>query len=302
MPLLAQARLLFPTFASDDPFKDVFGPVLDGVEEFFVILEGFLQLLAILLIVAVIIGIVLTLIASVGLATVVGMVVTKSASEELDETPSSFKQYASESGGSHWRARLLGLAAAIFVLGIIPFTLYVIMTAQRYGFDNDWYMPVRLLALVGGIVFAIRYQRRRIRRLGKEKAAGICFCMGLVISAVVVGDIVLVAVTSLAYISFQDFGWLVITTITCGPLICALLILRKLSPAKQNLFFNRDGNTSGPFTESDVDLMLVNGHLRQTDMFLREGVHDWVQVGQSELNARMPQQQPLPPDRHTKQI
>ena len=62
----------------------------------------------------------------------------------------------------------------------------------------------------------------------------------------------------------------------------------------ENLFFNRDGNTIGPFTESDVDSMLAKGQLRQTDMFLREGVHDWVQVGQSELNARIVQQQSDP--------
>jgi hypothetical protein len=291
MALFTQARLLLPTYASSDPFGDMFG----WIPEFFEALAGFFLLLMIILVVAIIVGIVLTIIASVGLATVIGMVVTKAASEELDETPSSFKQYASESGGSRWRRHLLGLAAAIFGLGIIPFTLYTIITAQRYGFQNDWYMPARLLGLAGGIVFAIAYQRRRIRRLGKEKAAGVWFCLGLVISAVVVGDMVLVAGTSLAYISLQNFGWLVITAITCGVLTCALLILLKLGPVKENLFFNRDGNTIGPFTESDVDSMLANGQLRQTDLFLREGVHDWVLVGQSELNARMPQQQPLPP-------
>jgi hypothetical protein len=254
MALLAQARFLLAFFASDDPFNDVFGPIFESFDEtlgaFFQALGEFIQWLMFLLLIAVIVGIVLS---SVGLATAVGMLVKKAASEELDENPSSFEQYASESGGSHWRSRLLGFAAAIFVLGIIPLTLYTKITAERYGFNDDWYLPVRLLGLVGGIVFAISYQRRRIRRLGKEKATGVWFCIGLVISAVVVGDIVLVAVTSLAYISFQDFGWLVITTITCGLLTCALLMLRKLSPAKQNLFFNRDGNTSGPFTESDVD-------------------------------------------------
>ena len=58
----------------------------------------------------------------------------------------------------------------------------------------------------------------------------------------------------------------------------------------ENLFFNRDGNTIGPFTESDVDSMLARGQVRQTDMFLREGVHDWIQVGQSELNDRIVRQ------------
>jgi hypothetical protein len=58
----------------------------------------------------------------------------------------------------------------------------------------------------------------------------------------------------------------------------------------KNMFFSRDGNTIGPFTESEVDSMLAKGQVRQTDLFLRKGVHDWIQVGQSQLNARLVQQ------------
>jgi hypothetical protein len=57
----------------------------------------------------------------------------------------------------------------------------------------------------------------------------------------------------------------------------------------KNIFFNRDGNTIGPFTDSDVDSMLDKQQLRPTDMFMREGVHDWIQLGNSELNARLVQ-------------
>ena len=242
----------------------------------------------VMFVIIVIIVKVLIIVASVGLGTIVGMVVKKAASEELGQNPSLFNQ-----SGSGW-----ALAATFLGLGIIPSTLYTGLTATDHGFQNNWYLRVMLLGLTGGIVFAITYQRRRIRRLGKEKAAGVWFFLGLVISAASVGAMGSVTCTSLAYLSWQDSTWLAITTITCGVLTCGLLILFKftpsnvkLRPAKEKLFFYRDGNTIGPFTESDVDSMLAMGQLRQTDMFLREGVHDWVQVGQSELNARMPQQQ-----------
>jgi hypothetical protein len=61
--------------------------------------------------------------------------------------------------------------------------------------------------------------------------------------------------------------------------------------ANENLFFSRDGKTIGPFTESEVDSMLAKGQLQQTDLFLREGVHDWIQVGESKLNSRIVPQQ-----------
>ena len=57
----------------------------------------------------------------------------------------------------------------------------------------------------------------------------------------------------------------------------------------KNIYFNRDGKTIGPFTESEVDSMLVKRQLRPNDMFMREGVHDWIQLDNSELNAKLVQ-------------
>jgi hypothetical protein len=90
---------------------------------------------------------------------------------------------------------------------------------------------------------------------------------------------------------WDSFGWLMITTTTCGVLACMLWIYLMFMTTKEQIFFNQDGITTGPFTETEVDSMLANGLVRQTDFFLRDGVHDWVLVGQSELNTKLPQQQ-----------
>jgi formylglycine-generating enzyme required for sulfatase activity len=223
------------TLIAEQGLDVLFGPIT----EFFTWMEQVFWFFVIVGVIVMIIGIVLTIVASVGLGTIVGkvvkkavseelgeaesggvvvnkavseelgeaessgVVVKKEASEELRETLSSFNQSGSESGGSSSRGSLLGLVGTFLGLGIIPFTIFTASKAGDYGFQDDWFRPVMWLGLAGGIVFAIAYQRRRIRRLGKDKAGRGWFYFGLVIAAAAIGAMGSVTCTSLAYIAWQ---------------------------------------------------------------------------------------------------
>ncbi len=223
------------TLFAEQGLDILFGPIT----EFFTWLEQVFWFFVIVGVILLIIGIVLTIVASVGLGTIVGKVVNKavseelgeeessevlgekvvsealgkaesggvvvkeSPSEELSETLSSFNQSGSEPLGSSSRGSLLGLVGTFLGLGIIPFTIFTASKAGDYGFQDDWFRPVMWLGLAGGIVFAIAYQRRRIRRLGKDKAGRGLFYFGLVFSAAAIGAMGSVTCTSLAYIYWQ---------------------------------------------------------------------------------------------------
>jgi formylglycine-generating enzyme required for sulfatase activity len=223
------------TLIAEQGLDVLFGPIT----EFFSWLEQVFWFFVIVGIIVLIIGIVLTIVASVGLGTIVGKVVKKAVSEELGEEESggvvakqiasealgeeesggvvvenassdelgeilsSFNQSGSGSGGSSSRGSLLGLVGTFLGLGIIPFTIFTAFKAGDYGFHDDWFRPVMLFGLAGGIVFAIAYQRRRIRRLGKDKAGRGLFYFGLIFSAAAIGAMGSVTCTSLAYIYWQ---------------------------------------------------------------------------------------------------
>ena len=124
------------TLIAEQGFDVLFG----FTTEFFTWLEQLLWLLMI-------VGIIVVIIASVGLGTIVGKVVNKAASEELgeeksgrlvvekedseelQETLSSSNQSGSGSGGSSSRGSLLGLIGTFLGLGIIPFTIYTAFKA-----------------------------------------------------------------------------------------------------------------------------------------------------------------------------
>jgi len=177
-------------FGQGNPFQ--------GINDLFKGLEELAMAIVAAIIFFLIILVVVLIVAGVGLGAITGMVFKKAASDELDEV-----ETGSTTVTSRIRGCLILLAGPVFGVGALLFSFSAFLAAENRGFDEDWLPVVVILGVVVGIVFAAWYQRRRIRRLGEEKANGILFLFGLLVSSVFIGVMGSVSVTSLVYIAWE---------------------------------------------------------------------------------------------------
>jgi len=177
-------------FGQGNPFQ--------GINDLFKGLEELAMAIVAAIIFFLIILVVVLIVAGVGLGAITGMVFKKAASDELDEV-----ETGSTTVTSRIRGCLILLAGPVFGVGALLFSFSAFLAAENRGFDEDWLPVVVILGVVVGIVFAAWYQRRRIRQLGEEKANGILFLFGLLVSSVFIGVMGSVSVTSLVYIAWE---------------------------------------------------------------------------------------------------
>mgnify|MGYP005637300125 CR=1 FL=1 len=180
-------------FGQGNPFQ--------GINDLFKGLEELAMAIAAAIIIVLIILVVVLIVAGVGLGAITGMGFKKAASDELDEA---------EAGSTTVTSRIRGcvilLVGPVFAVGALLFSFFAFLAAEDRGFDEDWLPTVMILGVVAGIVFTIGYQQRRIRRLGAEKAKGIFFILGLLVSGVFIGVMGSVSTTSLVYIAIKRFA------------------------------------------------------------------------------------------------
>ena len=211
---------IYKMFGQGNPFQ--------GINDLFNGLEELAMAIAAAVIIALVILVVVLIVAGVGLGAITGMVFKKTASDELDEA-----ETGSTTVTSQIRGCLILLAGPVFGVGALLFSFSAFLAAENRGFDEDWLPVVMILGVVVGIVFTGWYQRRRIRRLGEEKANGILFLFGLLVSSVFITVMGSVSVTSLVYIAWQRVGGFGFSTgFFCVWFLLALLLIFKKNKPK----------------------------------------------------------------------
>jgi len=203
-----------------------FDNTFQGINDLFEGLEQLAMAIAAAIIIALVILVVVLIVAGVGLGAITGMVFKKAASDELDEA-----ETGSTTVTSQVRGCLILLAGPVFGVGALLFSFSAFLAAENRGFDEDWLPVVMILGVVVGSVFVGWYQRRRIRRLGEEKANGMFFLFGLLVSSVFIAVMGSVSVTSLVYIALQRVGGFGFSIgFFCAWILLVFLILKKGKP------------------------------------------------------------------------
>lgn len=174
------------------------GNPFQGINDAFRGLEQVVEGIIVGLIIAAIIMLVITIVFGIGFGTITGMVLKKTVSDELDEA-----EAGSPTGTSRVRGCLIILAGPFLGVGALLFTIFTAALADEHGFDEKWFPVLMILGVVVGLVFTVWYQRRRIRRLGVEKAKGIFFILGLLVSSVFMGVMGSVSGPSLVYLAWE---------------------------------------------------------------------------------------------------